>query len=89
MTDNSKRLTLAGPATYRIRVQGKLDHLWGELLGDMTRSYQLVAGSVRFTVLTGSVLDQAELFGLLNQLYGLGLPLVSVALLRPALSHKA
>jgi hypothetical protein len=30
------------------------------------------------TYLTGEVLDQADLLGLLNRLYGLGLPLVSV-----------
>ena len=30
------------------------------------------------TVLTGQVMDQAELFGTLNRLYNLGFPLLSV-----------
>jgi hypothetical protein len=85
MMENSVRLTLASPATYRIRVQGRLDSTWSALFGDMALSYQGASGLTPLTILTGRVLDQAALFGLLNRLYGLGLPLVSVQLLSPAL----
>jgi hypothetical protein len=83
MTENSERVTLAGPATYRIRFQGRLDSAWRDFVGDMALSYQGGGGPALLTVLTGWVRDQAELFGLLNRLYGLGLPLVSVQLLTP------
>ncbi len=36
------------------------------------------AAILRVTILMGSVADQAALFGVLNQLYNLGLPLLSV-----------
>jgi hypothetical protein len=39
-----------------------------------------------FSVLTGQLIDQAALFGVLEQLYGLGFPLVSVECLEINLS---
>jgi hypothetical protein len=41
------------------------------------------------TFLTGDVLDQADLMGLLNRLYGLGLPLVSVQWRRAKVEQPA
>lgn len=69
-------LTLYGKATYRICIQGILDNSWFESIGDW--QVQVVAGK---TILIGAVQDQADLFGLLNYLYGLGIPLITVDLL--------
>ncbi len=59
---------------YQIRVQGQLDASWSEWLGGLTITLQ-PDGT---TVLYGSIVDQAALHGLLDRLYGLNLPILSV-----------
>ena len=71
------RLTLADEASYCIRVQGILDESWSEHLG-MTIEVEHGEGQHPVTKLNGRVVDQAALFGLLDSLYGLGFPLLSV-----------
>ena len=78
MPEQTDRLTMSGPAAYRVCVQGAIDRSWVDLFAGMKLAYRNVATPNALTVLTGDVLDQAELMGLLNRLYGLGLPLVSV-----------
>jgi hypothetical protein len=78
MPEQQDRLTMSGPAEYRICVQGAIERSWTDLFAGMKVAYRNVASPGALTVLTGDVLDQAELIGLLNRLYGLGLPLVSV-----------
>lgn len=64
------------PATYRIRIYGDLDSKWSRRLGDMRITHP--ASALNQTVLTGELTDQAELFGILNSLYTLGLFLLFV-----------
>jgi hypothetical protein len=78
MPEQRGRLTMAGPAQYRVRLQGVIERNWVDQLARMRVSYRNVGRANARTILTGEVLDQAELMGLLNRLYGLGLPLVSV-----------
>ncbi len=59
--------------TYEIRLQGRLDPRWSGRFGGMA----LTTGD-GFTLLTGAVVDQAALHGLLHQLRDIGLVLVSV-----------
>jgi len=61
-----------------IRVKGHIQERWAEWLGDVTVSHT----DQGETVLTGSVADQSALYGLIAKLRDLGLPLVSVNLLR-------
>ena len=63
-----------GSSTYRIRIAGQLDARWAAWLDDLTIT--LDEGD---TLLTGPVVDQAALHGLLRRVPDLGLPLVSVA----------
>ena len=70
--------TLGTPATYRITIHGRLDDSWSEQLGGMTISSELEADGALLTVLTGPLVDQAALYGVLNGLYGLGFALLSV-----------
>jgi hypothetical protein len=78
-----KRLTISGPATYQICVQGSLDPSWSDMLHGAAISSQSLFDEdqrpVTLTVLTGRMTDQAALLGVLNAVYSLGLPLVSVA----------
>jgi len=59
---------------YQIRVQGQLDESWSEWLGELAITPQ-PDGS---TLLTGSIIDQAALHGILDKLYGLNLSILSV-----------
>jgi hypothetical protein len=78
MAGQSDRLTLYDPATYQICVQGKISLTWSANFTSMALSYLDPDGLTPRTILEGRVLDQAQLIGLITQLYGLGLPLVSV-----------
>jgi hypothetical protein len=62
-----------GSGWYEIRLQGRLDPRWSARFDGMT----LTTGD-GFTLLSGPVVDQAALHGLLHQLRDIGLPLVSV-----------
>jgi hypothetical protein len=66
-------------AKYRIVVRGELDDRFAHLFNGMTM--QRVEGT---TVLTGCVIDQAQLHGFIERLEELGLELLSVKQLEPA-----
>ena len=66
------------PATYRIRVKGYLDNSWSDRLSGLTINPQIQGDEPVVTTLDGQVADQAALAGVLNALYGLHLPILSV-----------
>lgn len=57
-----------------IRVKGKIDEHWSAWFEGFEVTYQ----GEQESVLTGTVRDQSELYGLLSRLRDLGLSLVSV-----------
>ncbi len=74
----SEYLKVETPATYRIIVEGHLDERWlNSLTGIRINSRNRTDNTV-VTTLIGPVRDQAELTGLLNSLYELHLPILSV-----------
>jgi hypothetical protein len=58
----------------QIRVKGQIDERWSEWLDGLTITH---IGEDQ-TLLTGPILDQAALYGLIAKLRDLGLPLVAV-----------
>ena len=72
------RLRIECPAHYQILVQGRLDERWCNQLGGLTITPVIGPTGLPITHLSGEVLDQAALFGVLNTLYNLRLPLISV-----------
>jgi len=62
------------PASYRIRVKGQLGPEWSEWFGGLS----ITCDDPNETILSGQVLDQAALYGILNKIQALGLPLLSV-----------
>lgn len=66
------------PATYRIRTQGLLDMSWSDRLGGMSITQVTSGNKGPVTTLVGHLPDQAALAGVLNALYNLHLPLLSV-----------
>jgi len=72
------QLKLYQPACYRICIQGVVDESWAASFADLTITYDIATGPCPVTILTGQVIDQAMLLGVLNALYGLGLCLLWV-----------
>jgi hypothetical protein len=64
---------------YEIRLKGHLETRWAAWLDEMTLRHEH-DGS---TVLSGPVIDQAALHGLLQKVRDIGLPLVSVSYVEP------
>lgn len=75
---SKKGLRLETPSTYRIRVQGRVDSSWADRLGGMTVTEDSSYDQAAVTVLEGHLPDQAALSGVLNTLYEMHLPLLSV-----------
>ena len=78
MTPELYRLSLDQPADYLIQVAGWLREDWSEYFGGMAITTEAVDDGLTVTTLTGSVLDQASLHGMLNHIRDLGLPLLKV-----------
>jgi len=63
-----RKLALTTPARYRVCIQGRLDNTWSDELGGMTFTNHLESGQPMVTVLTGQMMNQAELMGVLTQI---------------------
>ena len=77
---NGNDLSFSSPVRYRICVKGFLDESWSERFSDMRISNQSAGRISPISVLVGSVRDQTELIGVLNSLYEMHLPLISLGI---------
>ncbi len=68
------------PGCYGIRLKGHLDGRWANWFEGMTITLEENGN----TLLTGPVIDQAALHGLLRKVRDLGLPLLSVNRIEPS-----
>jgi hypothetical protein len=67
-----------GPAIYEIRVRGHLKEKWSDQLGGLQITATFGSNGQAETLVVGRLVDQAALTGVLNTLYELHLPVVSV-----------
>ena len=67
------------PGLYEIRVKGHLDKRWTKWFGGLT----ITLADNGDTLLTGPVVDQAALHGLLRKVRDLGMPFLSVESIQP------
>jgi hypothetical protein len=67
------------PWLYEIRVRGRLESRWGGWFDGMSLSHETNG----ITNISGLVVDQAALHGLLHRLRDSGLPLLSVSQVEP------
>jgi hypothetical protein len=79
--DITKINRIASQAIYQVTVKGKLDERWSDWFNGTTLSIENDLPGNPCTVLTCKVRDQAELFGILNRLNSLNLPLLKVVLM--------
>ncbi len=77
------KLNLDRPATYQIKVPGRLDEPLSDWVEGMTVTVEKQGEGPPTTTLTGVLVDQAALQGLLRRLYTLGLPLIEVKWVGP------
>ncbi len=68
------------PNIYQIRIRGHLGSEWTDWFGAMTITLENNGD----TLLTGLVLDQAALHGMLKKVRDMGMPLVSVNPIEPS-----
>ena len=67
------------PMVYRIRIKGHLGRQWTDWFGGLTVTQEDNGD----TLLSGPVVDQAALYGLLRRVRDLGMPLISVNRVEP------
>ena len=67
-------MTESNNATYQIKLKGHLNQSWADWFEEMTLTHE----SDGTTTLTGKIIDQSALHGLLKKIRDLGLPLISV-----------
>jgi hypothetical protein len=67
------------PGLYEIRIKGHLEKRWIDWFEGLT----ITLAENGDTLLTGTVIDQAALYGLLRKVRDLGLPLVSIMPIEP------
>ena len=71
-------IDFAGAAIYRIVIQGELEPFYSDRLAGMAISTTHRDDRKPLLTLTGTVSDQAELNGVLETLYSLHLPIISL-----------
>ena len=69
----------AQPTIYEIRIKGHLGHRWEDWFGGLT----ITVEDNGQTLLSGPVVDQAALHGLLKKVRDSGMPLISVMGVKP------
>ena len=69
----------AHPVIYQIRIEGQLGPQWTDWFEGLT----ITRAANGETLITGPVIDQAALYGLLKKVRDLGLPLLSVNRVEP------
>jgi hypothetical protein len=67
------------PTVYQIRIEGHLGSQWTDWFGGLAITLEDNGD----TVLTGPVVDQAALYGLLRKVRDLGVPLLSLMRVKP------
>lgn len=75
------RLRMEDPASYVIRVQGYLDEIWSDRLGNMTITMASSESQAPVTILKGKIKDQSELVGVLNGLHQMRVPILSIEMI--------
>jgi len=79
LNESNSESEKAQPLVYQIRIQGHLGREWTDWFGGLT----LTLEDNGETLLTGPVVDQAALHGVLKKVRDLGMPLLSVSRVKP------
>ncbi len=80
---DSPQTDAGAPPIYQIRIRGHLDCQWTDWFGGLAITLEDNGD----TLMTGPVMDQAALHGLLKRVRDLGMPLISVSLVQPGVAN--
>ena len=69
-----KETSLISGSHYKITVAGRIDKEWVDWFGDLSLSYEQCG----YSTISGFIVDQSALHGILAQIRDLALPLVSL-----------
>ncbi len=78
MTNATNRLGMQQPSAYWIRVEGWIPDRWRDWFNGMAITLEGSMDAQATSTLQGVIADQAALLGLLQNLYNLGFPLLTV-----------
>ena len=73
-----ERVDFVGPAEYRIIVDGELEDSMSDYVAGLEIRPTLRGDGTVLTTLTGRLVDQAELNGVMNAIYEMHLPILAV-----------
>ena len=79
MNNNDQQKTLKN--RYQIEIKEQLDKSWTEWFSDFELEYRSDDQNNPFTILTGEVIDQAALNGILTKIWNLNLTVLTVKLI--------
>ncbi len=71
-------ITLNSQNQYEIKVYGQLDGSWSGWFEEARVHTETLADRSQVTTISGVVMDQAGLVGLIRRLHGMGIVLISV-----------
>jgi hypothetical protein len=77
MREKKQKIALEQASIYTVQIQGVIDPTWLDYFNEMEMTVEGEDGWA-ITTFTGTVVDQAALQGLLQNLYNLGLVLLKV-----------
>ena len=83
MKDVNQQPGLDQPATYQIKMQGRLDERWTRWFNGLRLAFERGGDGASITTLTGVVADQSALRGILSRIWDLNLTLLSVIRIKP------
>jgi hypothetical protein len=82
--NESDELNFSKPAIYQIKIKGLIDKNKTNYLADMQITYEHLEDDKPVSILIGKLKDQSALSGILNSLYDLHMPVISVKILKDA-----
>lgn len=75
---SSQGLSFVSKAHYKLCILGYLDSSWSDRMGGLTITAGFEEDNKPITTLEGIISDQAELIGVINSIYEMHMPLLSV-----------
>ena len=83
LSSEPKRIKMGDSVFYRICVQGYLEDVWSDRLANLEITARVENDNIAETELLGRIKDQSELLGVLNSLYELRFPILSLTIDSP------
>jgi hypothetical protein len=77
------KTTLHDPKVYQIKIAGELPESWSDWFSGLVAEAQTSANGASTTTLTGPIIDQAALHGVLDRIRDLNLKLIAVTEMDP------